>query len=44
MKSELAQALEDKATLHQELLNASDYITELEPRCYTANKWSLELI
>ena len=41
---ELVAALEDKESLHKELLSASDYIIQLEDRCYKANLMSLELI
>ena len=36
--------LEDKTKLHKELLAASDYIVNLEERCYKANQNSLYLI
>lgn len=35
---------EQKATLQQELLQASDYINNLEEKVYNANKTSLELL
>jgi len=44
LKTELAVVLEDKTVLHRELLAASDYIVNLEDRCYSANTRALELL
>ena len=36
--------IEDKESLHKELLVASDYIESIEERCFFANSRSLELL
>ena len=44
MKSENEQLLDEKDKLQRELQTSSDYVVQLEAKCLTANKTSLELL
>lgn len=44
MKAENEALLNDKDELQREVQSATDYILQLEEKCFTANKTALELL
>ena len=44
LMTELSLVVEDKESFHKELLSASDYIENIEERCYFSNTRSLDLL
>ena len=44
MKQENEQCLDDKNQLQREMQTATDYIVQLEAKCFEANKTSLDLM
>ena len=44
LKAETMKSLQDKEQLQNDVLTASDYIVNLEDKCFTANKTSVELL
>ena len=44
LRSQNAALLVEKQKLHKDLLSASDYIIQLEDKCYESNRTSLDLL